>query len=95
MPQTPVLAEALKAKRNAFAYASYETKGENATKAKAFIRPSPERDGWFTFENSFGEEIHGTKEEIAMKCAAFDRSLSLKHYVRIQHTTSDSAFNLG
>jgi hypothetical protein len=41
------------------------------------------------------KEIHGTKEEIAMRFAAFDRSLSLKHYVRMQHTTSDPAFNLG
>jgi len=95
MSQTPLVAEAVKAKPNAIAYAWYETKGENATKAKAFIRPSPQQDGWFTFENSFGEEIHGTKEEIAMRFAAFDRSLSLKHYVRMQHTTSDPAFNLG
>jgi pyrimidine deaminase RibD-like protein len=95
MPQTPLVAEAVKAKPNAIAYAWYETKGENATKAKAFIRPSAQQDGWFTFENSFGEEIHGTKEEIALRFAAFDRSLSLKHYVRMQHTTSDPAFNLG
>jgi hypothetical protein len=95
MSQTPLVAEAVKAKPNAIAYAWYETKGENATKAKAFIRPSPQQDGWFTFENSFGEEIHGTKEEIAIRLAAFDRSLLLKHYVRMQHFTADAAFKLG
>ena len=91
-PQTPAT---VAAKPNAIAYAWYETTGENAAKAKAFIRPSTQRDGWFSFENSFGEEIHGTKEEIATKFAAFDKSLTLKHYVRMQHSTSDPAFNLG
>jgi hypothetical protein len=85
----------VQSKPNAIAYAWYETTGENAAKAKAFIRPSTQHDGWFSFENSFGEEIHGTKEEIAMKFAAFDKSLVLKHYVRMQHTASDPAFNLG
>jgi hypothetical protein len=82
-------------KPNAIAYAWYETTGENAAKAKAFIRPSTQHDGWFSFENSFGEEIHKTKEEIVMKFAAFDKSLVLKHYVRMQHTASNPAFNLG
>jgi TIR domain len=94
-PQAPVTAKPVAAKPNAIAYAWYETKGENAVKAKAFIRPSTQHDGWFSFENSFGEELHGTKEEIAMKFAAFDKSLTLKHYVRMQHSTSDAAFNLG
>jgi hypothetical protein len=81
-------------KPNAIAYAWYETTGGDAAKAKAFIRPSTQHDGWFSLENSFGEEIHGTKEEIAMKFAAFDKSLVLKHYVRMQHSTSDPAFKL-
>jgi hypothetical protein len=29
-----------------------------------------------------------------MKFAAFDKSLVLKHYVRMQHSTSDPAFKL-
>ena len=95
MPQMPVVAGRTQAKPNAIAYAWYETSGENASKAKAFIRPSTQQDGWFAFENSFGEEIHGNKEDIAIRFAAFDRSLLLKHYVRMQHTTSDPAFNLG
>jgi hypothetical protein len=93
-PQTPVTAEPVAAKPNAIAYAWYETTGENAAKAKAFIRPSTQHDGWFSFENSLGEEMHGTKEEIAMKFAAFDKSLVLKHYVRMQHSTSDPAFKV-
>jgi hypothetical protein len=93
-PQTPVTAKPVAAKPNAIAYAWYEATGENSTKAKAFIRPSTQQEGWFTFENSFGEEIHGTKEDVAIRFSAFDRSLILKHYVRMQHTTSDPAFNL-
>ncbi len=89
-----VVTEPAQAKPNAIAYAWYETTGENAAKAKAFIRPSTKQDGWFTFENSFGEEAHGTKEEIAMRFAAFDRSLRLKHYLLMQHTSSDPAFRL-
>lgn len=90
-----VVAEPAQAKPNAIAYAWYETTGENGAKAKAFIRPSTKQDGWFTFENSFGEEAHGTKEEIAMRFAAFDKSLKLKHYILMQHTSSDPAFRLG
>lgn len=90
-----VTAKPVAAKPNAIAYAWYETTGENAAKAKAFIRPSTQHDGWFSFENSFGEEIHGTKEEIATKFATFDKSLMLKRYVRMQHSTVDPAFNLG
>jgi hypothetical protein len=92
--ENAVTTKPVAAKPNAIAYAWYETTGENAAKAKAFIRPSTQNDGWFSFENSFGEEIHGTKEEIAMKFSAFDRSLVLKHYVRMQHSASDPAFKL-
>jgi hypothetical protein len=89
-----LVTEPVQPKAIAIAYAWYETTGENAAKARAFIRPSTQQDGWFTFENSFGEEIHGPKEEIAMRFAAFDRSLVLKHYLRMQHTSSDPAFTL-
>ena len=69
LQQAPVVAEPAQAKPNAIAYAWYETTGKDAVKAKAFIRPSLQRDGWFTFENSFGEEAHGTKEEMATRFA--------------------------
>jgi pyrimidine deaminase RibD-like protein len=95
MERTPAMAEPLQAKPNAIAYAWYETTGETALKAKAFIRPSTEQEGWFTFENSFGEEQHGTKEEIALRFASFDKGLTLKHYIRMQHASSDPAFALG
>jgi hypothetical protein len=39
--------------------------------------------GMFTFENSFGEEEHGTEEEIAQRFVAFDRSLTMKGYIRM------------
>ena len=82
------------AKPNAIAYAWYETTGKDAAKAQAFIRPSTQQDGQFTFEDSLGEEEHGTKDEIAVRFAAFDKSLRLRHYIRMQHATSDPAFSL-
>lgn len=92
--QAPVVAEPARAKPNAIAYAWYETPGNDSAKAKSFVRPSLQQDGWFTFENSFGEEAHGTKEEIAMRFAAFDKLLRMKHYLRMQHVSSDPAFAL-
>jgi hypothetical protein len=83
------------AKPNAVAFALYETKGENALKAEAYVRPSQQRDGYFTFENSFGEEKHGTAGEIAQRFVAFDRSLTMKGYIRMRHgNTGAPAFNL-
>jgi hypothetical protein len=90
-----LVTEPAQAKPNAIAYAWYETTGKDAGKAKAFIRPSLKQDGWYSFENSFGEEAHGTKENIATKFAAFDANLRLKHYLRMQHASSDPIFTLG
>jgi hypothetical protein len=94
MERTPVVVEPVRAKPNAIAYAWYETTGKDAVKAQAFIRTSFKQGGWYTFENSFGEEVHGSKEDIAAKFAAFDKSLRLKHYLRMQHGSSDPAFTL-
>jgi hypothetical protein len=82
------------AKPSAIAYAWYETTGQNAVKAKAFVRPSTQHDGWFTFENSLGVEEDGTKEETAIRFLNFDRSLKMQSYILMQHATSDPAFNL-
>jgi diguanylate cyclase (GGDEF)-like protein len=81
-------------KANAIAYAWYETTGPNAATVKAFIRPSTQQDGWFTFESSLGDEEHGSKEEIAIRFATFDKSLMLKKYIRMQHASADPAFTL-
>jgi len=83
-----------KTKPNAIAYAWYEVAGEESGKARAFIRPSIRQDGWFTFENSFGEVVHGTKDEVALRFVTFDKTLRLKNYVRMQHASSDPAFSL-
>ena len=84
-----------KQKLNAIAYARYETTGENAVTAESYVRPSAEKEGWFTFENSLGEEQHGTREEIAMRFAMFDKSLTIKGYIRKQYGNSgDRVFNL-
>jgi len=68
--------------------------GENAIKAEAYVRPSAQKDGWFTFENSFGEEQHGTMDQIAQRFAAFDRGLRMKGYIRMHHgNCGGPAFN--
>jgi hypothetical protein len=82
-------------KSNAVAYARYETKGHNSLRAEVYVRPSRKHEGWFLFENSFGEEHHGLKDEIAERFAAFDKSLIAKGYVRMHHgNLGDPAFNL-
>src|SRR5262249_15899504 len=89
-----VVGGAAQPKPNAIAYAWYETTGDKAVNVKAFIRPSVQGNDRFTFENSLGEEEHGTKEEIAQKFASFDRTLILRNYRRTHHMTSDPAFGL-
>jgi hypothetical protein len=82
-------------KPNAIACATYETKGSNAVKAEVYVRPSTKKEGWFTFENSFGEEDHEGLEDIATRYAVFDKSLTAKGYIRMHHGNSgDQAFNL-
>lgn len=82
-------------KPNAIAYATYETKGENALQAQAYVRPSTLKEGWFTFESSFDEEHHGPLEETAMRFAAFDKRMRMGGYVRMLHGNSgDQAFSL-
>jgi TIR domain len=82
-------------KPNAVAYARYETKGQNALRAHAYVRPSGEKNGWFTFENSLGEDEHGTIAEIAHRFAVFDKTLTMQGYIRMQYGNSgDPAFNL-
>jgi len=82
-------------KPNAVAFAHYETKGPNALRAEAYVRPSTQREGWYTFENSLGEKQHGTMEQIALRFVGFDRSLTIKGYVRMRHGNSNGrAFDL-
>lgn len=79
----------------AVAFARYETTGENAQRAAAYVRRSDKNDGWFSFENSFGEVEHGTMEKIALRFVAFDRSLTMKGYVRTHYGNSgDPPFTL-
>ncbi|MBZ5506930.1 MAG: toll/interleukin-1 receptor domain-containing protein [Acidobacteriia bacterium] len=93
---TPGQAKSSLLKPNPVAYARYETNGENALSAESYVRPSQEKIGWFTFDNSFGEEQHGTREEISMRFALFDKSLTIKGYIRKQYGNSsgDLAFSL-
>ncbi|HYM76116.1 MAG TPA: hypothetical protein VE377_09085 [Candidatus Dormibacteraeota bacterium] len=70
------------------AYAYYETTGPNAKKANAFVRPSTHREGWFRYENTFGEKDHGPRGRIAKKYLLFSLSMKLQGY---QHKNSFSA----
>jgi hypothetical protein len=85
-----------KQKPNAIAHARYETKGENTLRADAYVRPSTNKDGWYMFENSFGEEEHGTREDIAMRFTTFDKGLIMKGYIRMNYAnlSGDRAFDL-
>jgi hypothetical protein len=76
------------------AYAYYETTGPDAKQANAFVRPSMRREGWFTFENSFGEKDHGPRGRIARKYVVFNLSMKLKGYRHTRSTSSDSVFSV-
>jgi len=77
------------AQPNAVAYAFYETKGDNAKRAKVYVRHSAQVDGWFAFEGSYDDKQHGPHEhegpieEIAQRFVDADRSLRMKGYVRM------------
>ena len=69
-PQSPV------------AYAWYETKGPNADRIQAYVRPAA--DQLFKFETSTGELLKGTETEVAHRYLACDLELRQKGYVRMQ-----------
>ena len=87
---------------NAVAYAFYETKGDNAQRAKVYVRHSAQVDGWFAFEDSYGDEQRGPHEhegpieEIAQRFVDADRSLRMKGYVRMNYAnlSGEKAFDL-
>jgi hypothetical protein len=76
------------------AYAKYESKGENVQRAEAYVRPSAHKEGWFTFENSFDEDDHGTKSKIVKRFIDFDRSLTMRGFVRVNAFCADKDFSL-
>jgi hypothetical protein len=90
------------AQPNAVAYAFYETKGDNAQRAKVYFRHSAQIDGLFAFENSYDDEQHeprehaGPIEEIAQRFVDADRSLRMNGYVRMNYAnlSGDKAFDL-
>jgi hypothetical protein len=76
------------------AYAYYETIGPDAKQASAFVRPSTHGEGWFTFENTFGEKEHGPRGRIAKKYVVFSLSMKLKGYRHTRSASSDPVFNV-
>jgi hypothetical protein len=83
-------------KPNAIVYARYETTGANAKRADVHVRPPVVADGYFTYEDSFGESQHGTDEEVARRLVDFDRKLRLQGYVRMNYgnLSGNRAFDL-
>lgn len=76
------------------AYALYVATGPNAVKVNAFVRPSTRKEGWYLFENSLGENEHGTKSKIAKLYVNFDMTLTQKGYKRTNSFNSDPIFKL-
>ncbi|WP_263353322.1 toll/interleukin-1 receptor domain-containing protein [Acidicapsa acidisoli] len=85
-----------KPKFNAVAYARYETTGVDAKRADVHIRPSATREGWFTYEDSFGEVQHATQDDIATRFVLFDRRLIREGYIRMNYANlaASRAFDL-
>jgi hypothetical protein len=86
--------ESTEPKPNAVAFARYETTGENAQRAAAYVRPSSRQLGWFSFESSLGDLEHGERDKIALRFVAFDRSLTTKGYIRTHYGAGDPYFAL-
>ena len=77
--------------------AKYETKGTDAQRVEVYIRPSAHRSGWFTFWNSLdNRDEHQTKQKIVKRLVSFDKSLTMRGYVRMNFSnlSGDSDFNL-
>ena len=66
----------------AIAHAFYATTGPNAKKAELYIRLSPNGPDRFTFEDALGAEHEGTRQEIAIKYALADKTLTMSGYQR-------------
>jgi len=66
------------------AYAFYETKGADARRVQAFVRPTDATGQSFRFETSTGERLEGTDTQVAQQYLAFDLDLRKKGYSRMQ-----------
>jgi hypothetical protein len=69
-------------KTSAVAYASYEIGGLKPEKIELYIRRSPSGGDRFVFESTPGDELEGTRQEIATKYAMVDRNLRMSGYQR-------------
>jgi len=66
------------------AYAFYETKGADARRVQAFVRPTDATGQSFRFETSTGERLEGTETQVAQQYLAFDLDLRRKGFTRMQ-----------
>lgn len=66
----------------AIAHAQYETTGANAKRVALYVRRSPNGEDRFTLEDAVGAEHEGTRQEIALKYAMADKTLTMSGYQR-------------
>ena len=69
-------------KTNAVAYATYEIGGLNAGRIELYIRRSPSGGDRFVFKSSQGDELEGTRQQVASKYVAADKNLRMSGYQR-------------
>lgn len=74
-----------KATGNTVAHARYETKGPGAVRANMLVRESGKDDGWYHYEDSFGENHRESEEDVAKRFLLKDRELIRKGYVRMEY----------
>jgi serine/threonine protein kinase len=66
-------------------HARYETKGPDAVRANTLVRDSGKSDGWYYYEDSFGENHRESEEDVAKRFLLKDRELIRKGYVRMEY----------
>ncbi len=82
--------------QNAIAYATYETKGPNADRGQAYVRPTDSTGVRFRLEISTGEVAEGTASEISQRYFMFDSDLRQRGYSRMTNFNGSGGqhFNL-
>ncbi len=83
-------------KSSSIADAFYETTGPGAERVQMYVRRSPSHQDLYMFENSLGEELFGTREEIALKFVTTNKLLEMRGFKRMNYGNrcGDRAFDL-
>jgi hypothetical protein len=93
-PSAAIIAEMKKS--GSIADAFYETTGPGAERVQMCVRRSPSNQDLYMFENSVGEELIGTREEIALKFVTTNKLLEMRGFKRMNYGNrcGDRAFDL-